>query len=273
MRTLLKLIKWELYKLLVQKKTWIGLLAILGFSMLIAFSFNMMSNLDDFQGMSEFHPLTFGVFMIQDMLGLILPIFLIIALTSMLTTDYIDGTMKMLLIRPFTRAKIFFAKYITAYIYVLLFLTFSYVIGVGAGFIFFDSSAPLIGGAILGETFDITTGTYVLRSIGYVLFNSLVFISLIGFVSLFATLIDSAAAVNGFVIVFILFSGILTQIPIDFLEYIYNSTFLTLGTTIFWSDYTLAWADVKLPLILAAAYTVIFTSLAYFRFKKRDILL
>lgn len=273
MRILLKVIKWELYKLLVQKKTIVGAIIILGFGIIFGFAFRMMSNNEALSEMGNFnfHPLTYAVVIVADILNLILPVFCILAISNMFTSDYSDGTMKMLLIRPLSRTKVFFAKYITAFIYVVIILLYTYIVGLASGFVFFDSSNPLFEFSRGGGTIDISYLAYIGKTFTFIGLTSLVFLSLVAMATMISTFFDSAAAVNGFAIVFIVLSGILSQLPVKFTEYIFNSSYLIVGYSIAWTDYD--WSDISKTIYLLLAYTLVFTIAGYFRFKKRDMVL
>lgn len=272
MRILLKVIKWELYKLLVQKKTLVGAIIILGFGILFGFAFRMMANNESMAefGNFDFHPLTFAVVVLTDNLNLILPIFTILAISNMFSSDYSDGTMKMLLIRPINRSKIFFAKYITAFVYVLIILLFTYAVGLASGFVFFDSANQLRS-LVGGEATEISQMAYIGKTFMFMGITSIVFLSLIAMATMLATLIDSAAAVNGFAIAFVVLSGVLSQIPVKFVEYIYNKNYLLVGHIITWTEFQ--WSDINKSIYLLIGYTIVFTLLGYFRFKKRDMVL
>jgi ABC-2 type transport system permease protein len=138
--TLLRLIRWELFKLARQRSSYVGFVVCLGFAivMMIGFGFSQWRYLNSYRGL-PFDPMElingpfFAHFSLQIGFVSILPLFAATIGGSQIAGEARDGTLRALLVRPPSRAAVYAAKTIATWIwlqFVVCFLVaFSLLVG------------------------------------------------------------------------------------------------------------------------------------------------
>lgn len=128
------LIKNEVYKMFKTKK-------ILVF-MLVIFVYNFLPSLEQVMGTIDqaeviINGQTTAFYMLNFMISNIFPIFIIISLADMITGEYTNGTLKLALLHPVSRAKLLTAKMIALTLVLFCILVFSLVLSYAMGTLIF----------------------------------------------------------------------------------------------------------------------------------------
>ncbi|WP_285769451.1 ABC transporter permease subunit [Peribacillus sp. SI8-4] len=203
-------------------------------------------------------------------------LFAVIVCSSMVSSEFSDGTIKQLLIRPYKRWKILLSKYITSLLFAALLLVsliiFSYLIGI----IFFGNgsySDKMLDPAAFGSFSTVVVGSYFFDMIVYWIPGFLV-ITTIAF--MLSTLFKNQALAVG-ISIFILFaSSTLNMVIQSFIgkyEWLKFILFPHLdlrgyisGTMEMFDGATLGFSIGVLSI-----YYLIFLALTFFFFQKKDI--
>ncbi|OIJ15210.1 hypothetical protein BKP35_05015 [Anaerobacillus arseniciselenatis] len=124
------LIKNELLKqLLGGKKIYIFMAAIVFFNLLGVFELNFV----DIE--YTINAQNYSLYMLATVVLYVLPFYVILVMTDMITTEYVQGTLKDTLLHPVKRSSILASKLIALFILIVGFITFSlvtnYIFGVG----------------------------------------------------------------------------------------------------------------------------------------------
>lgn len=129
--TLLRLVRWELYKLARQRSSYVGFVLCLGFAivMMVGFGFSKWRYLKSYQGL-PFDPMTlingpfFAHFSLQIGFVSILPLLAATLGGSQIAGEAKDGTLRALLVRPPSRALVYTAKTIATWVWLQLLVCF-----------------------------------------------------------------------------------------------------------------------------------------------------
>ncbi|MFE3975310.1 MULTISPECIES: ABC transporter permease [unclassified Peribacillus] len=203
-------------------------------------------------------------------------LFVVIVCSSLVSSEFSDGTIKQLLIRPYKRWKILLSKYITSLLFAALLLAslliFSYLIGI----IFFGNgsySDKIMDPGSFGEFSTVVVGEYFVDMIVYWIPGFLV-ITTIAF--MLSTLFKNQALAVG-ISIFILFaSSTLNMVIQSFIgkyEWLKFVLFPHLdlrgyisGTMEMFDGATLGFS-----MSVLGIYYLIFLALTFFFFQKKDI--
>lgn len=202
-------------------------------------------------------------------------LFVVIVCSSLVSSEFSDGTIKQLLIRPYKRWKILLSKYITSLLFAALLLVsllvFSYVVGL----LFFGSgsySDKIMDPTSFGFN-PVSVGEYVVNMMVYWIPGFLV-ITAVAF--MLSTLFKSQALAVG-ISIFILFaSSTLTTIIQSFIEkneWLKFVLFPHLDLRGYVSEMIPMFEGASLGFSLAvlAVYYLLFLALTFFFFQKKDI--
>ena len=202
-------------------------------------------------------------------------LFVVIVCSSLVSSEFSDGTIKQLLIRPYKRWKILLSKYITSLLFAALLLVsllvFSYVVGL----IFFGSgsySDKIMDPTSFGFN-PVSVGEYVVEMMVYWIPGFLV-ITAVAF--MLSTLFKSQALAVG-ISIFILFaSSTLTTIIQSFIEeneWLKFVLFPHLDLRGYVSEMIPMFEGASLGFSLGvlAVYYLLFLALTFFFFQKKDI--
>ncbi|QNG60467.1 ABC transporter permease [Metabacillus idriensis] len=253
---MMKLIKNEHMKLILQKSSMILFIAVAVISILMAVvTKRMMSGAGVGENVLGYLSFSTGFLFI-------LPFFALVIAGSIVANEFNWGTIKFLLIRPAVRTKVLLAKYITALLFGIYFL------------IFFFAAAILLGLLLFG-TAGAANDTAFIKSIGL---NYLTVLIEIIMMSTFAFMISSVFRNSSLAIglsIFITFSGktfvqLLAHYNLEWGKYIlFAHTNLSQhlegnrplfeGTTMVYSTFVLC------------IYLCLFLAASWFAFTKRDV--
>ncbi|MCK9862247.1 ABC transporter permease [Paenibacillus sp. ATY16] len=199
----------------------------------------------------------------------LITVFTIIIASSGVADEFTSGTIKLLLIRPWTRSKILLSKYIAVLLYalgmVIVMLLFTVVLNI----ILFDASdnaaadivSPLVSGSIAAYLVKYALLKYV----------SLIVTTTLAF--MLATVSRSGALAIGLSLFLILgvnsFTPLLAALKYKWADYI---LFIHLDLTQYLNDTPLRdGSTMGFSIAVLAVYYAIFVALAWYVFKKRDV--
>jgi|GEM_PF-949971 len=202
---------------------------------------------------------------------MIIALFLIIACSAAVAGEFSEGTMKMMITRPFHRAEILTAKMIAILTYgVMLFIETLVVVFISSG-LFYGFHNP-------GSNELLWTGSQILSIPGFLkmfIVYGLEFLTTIVYVIfalMLATLSRSRAMATGFSLFLLLVGGSLLSllaIFFDWGKYILFTVTSFSGFIV--SGSSIVGTSLSFALILSLIYSAVFLFVAYFTFEKRDI--
>lgn len=282
-------IKWELAKLLRQKKTYIAVLFIAGFILLLGFSYRLLQQLEGTSEIFYLHPLTFVPTVLTSVSFLVI-LFMILAVVEMFAGEYNSGTLKMTLLCPVKRSTVFWGKMIAVWLFVLLLLAATVLISLAVGYIFLDSSIPLqLIVQTEGVTVEIGPGGEIPTPTGLnvkafnspaeifaslaplMLLASLPVMAFAAIVAILAVLLNSAAAV--YVVALSLHLVVLDLLAylLELEQYILSSTHFNLPQLIMYTDKP--WSEMAAPFAVLLAYLALGILIGTWLFRRKQILL
>ncbi|MGG4266979.1 ABC transporter permease [Peribacillus simplex] len=203
-------------------------------------------------------------------------LFVVIVCSSLVSSEFSDGTIKQLLIRPYKRWKILLSKYITSLLFAALLLSslviFSYLIGI----IFFGNgsySDKILDPSAFGEFKPVVVGSYFVDMMVYWIPGFLV-ITTIAF--MLSTLFKNQALAVG-ISIFILFASsplnMVIQSFIGKYEWLKFVLFPHLDLRVYISGPMEMFdgATLGFSMGVLGIYYLIFLALTFFFFQKKDI--
>lgn len=201
-------------------------------------------------------------------LMIVVTLFTVIIAAGIVSTEFSTGTIKMLLTRPVTRAKVLTSKLITVFIYGLLLYAFTLVLSYLTGFIMFDNAENVNLVIENGQVVEQSISTDIYKTAIYSFSDfimSILFAFMIGSVfrssSLAIGLTMGISFLGGMLVLFLSRYEIVKYIWIthsDLTQYL-TGNFIVDGITM------------PLSLSVLAIYAIIFLLVSYFVFMKRDI--
>lgn len=200
---------------------------------------------------------------------MLITVFAIIIASSGVADEFTSGTIKLLLIRPWSRSKVLLSKYIAVLLYalgmVVVMLIFTVIINMIV-FGFADETAaevisPLVSGSIVAYLLKYSLLKYV----------SLVVTTTLAF--MLATVSRSGALAIGLSLFLILgvnsFTVLLASIKYKWADYI---LFIHLDLTQYLNDTPMRdGMTMGFSVLVLAIYYAVFVALAWYVFKKRDV--
>lgn len=209
---------------------------------------------------------------VQDSVGFIsiLSLLTIIVAAGIVANEFRWGTIKLLLIRPITRAKILLSKYLSILIFALVLLIF-YVIAswiVGALFFGFDGLNPKVAMFVDGKVvYDSIVGQSLV-DYGYKLVN---LVMMTTFAFMISTVFRNSSLAIG-IAIFLMMAG--TSILAFIYKYNWAKYVLFANTDL--TQYTTGMPIVKgmtlqFSIIVLLVYYAVFLVASWFAFTKRDV--
>lgn len=256
---MIKIMINEINKLLSQKKTYIfvGIIILISF---INLTFAVVSN--SYFASSSYGQ-TFPLILFDSIATLVLPMFVIIFIVNLVTDEYVDGSLKLPLLRKVSRNQLLLGKLCALGVILLIFMFVLLILGYSFGIIFFG----------WGESFFMK-GKYYSSVAGITLTLSTYLISLLANVSfgtiilLFALLINNSASVAGIGMGVLLSSLIMDYMvppaaPYMISNYFNSYRLLIEGVT---------FEKLLLMLLVIVGYGLLFYGMSLALFKRKDIL-
>ncbi len=270
----MRLLWLEMVKLRHQKRTWIGLaaLAILPIIMTVAF---YLSSGEQSEGANAgitallMHAARNGVVMpLATLVGLstfLLPLAASMVGAFLIAGEAETGTIKTILVRPVRRGSLLMAKWTVAALYLLLALVVIDAVSVASGSIAFGTRPLLMPGGVfgVGETVGKTALAYLMTLAAMTCVVSLAL--------LFSTMTNSSLTAAVVSLVAVIAVQILTSFAFfDFLRPWVFTTYFTSWTDLFVRPMPVD--HILQALGCFVSYSTVFTLLAWWRFRRRDIL-
>jgi ABC-2 type transport system permease protein len=213
-------------------------------------------------------------------IGLLLPLLIVTLSADLVSSEWGEGTIKLLLTRPVPRYKILLSKFVTLFLFVSLTVVASAVISAGIGGIFFGWSGwemPVATGfrIVQGQldtshAFNVPQWEYILESYGLGFVVALV----VGIVTcMVSVLVRSTAAAMGIMLAAIIGGNILANLSTSWtaIKYLFV---VNLNLTGYLSGQSPPIEGMTLPFSLAVLLltAVVATGIAFWVFVRRDVL-
>jgi ABC-2 type transport system permease protein len=274
----MRLLWLEMVKMRYQKRTWIGLIALGLVPIIMTLAFYLSHDVHPGARQGSGTDLT-PIFMALARNGVVMPIVALTGLTAFLfplaasmvgaftiAGEAETGTLKTVLVRPIRRGSLLGSKWTVGVLYLLLASIVVGVIALIAGTIAFGTRPMLMPTGLYstGHTLWLTALAYL-----FVLFGMTCILSL---ALLFSTMTNSSltAAIVSLVLV------IVVEILISFSYFDWLAPYVFPKYFASWTDLFMSpvptW-DIGKALICFGSYTLLFTGLAWWRFRRRDILI
>lgn len=204
-------------------------------------------------GIMPFSGTVFPVTVLSMFVNTILPLFTALVAIDIFSGEFSQNTMKIAMLRPVTRLKLFSAKIAAIAFFVLANLIFVLILSLLTGLVFKSASASFTGVIMVLWSYVVT------------LFPVMALALVIVFLS---NLLKNGTAVFFLsVIVFIVFKGLGIAFPR------YSSFFITsmLDWYDLWSIYPLPVFQILREFLIIAGYAIMFFTAGYYLFDKKDM--
>lgn len=277
---MLRLIKLELYKIFTRPRTYIGFGALI--FIVLAFQISMffqgksivsfiLDNLENtFQMVGNIINANLVTYILLNGLIIHIPILICLVTGDIISGEASSGTIRILLQKPHSRIKIYFAKVITSIIYTILLLVvfglFSYILGY-----FMFGFGDLV---VVKQGISIFNQNDLFWRFSYAFFigtiSMLVVTSLSIMISAFTT--NSIVPIVGTIAVIIVLN-VLTVLGYTVFEPILPYIFTTHFNR--WQllfEYDLNYYEISQTFIVQSLYIIIFLTIGLIHFKNKDIL-
>ena len=258
---MLRVIKFELYKLFASRKVLVTFLVLMGISLMLAVGINVMNS------MEEAHKLhmdgqIFPVFLLTNLTDTILPIMLVVLLVGLIADEYRDGTLKLPLLRPISRGELLLGKMAAAVVMVVVLMAVTLVGGYAAGTLVFGWEQEVIIGEqmFMVESVTQVLGFYLLTMIPFIAYAFIILF----FSMMFANSGVAIGAAIGVHFMLLFTRGFFEKLQPAILNTYYYMGGLALAA--------LDWQELLGNLAVISAYILVFTVINYITFKKKDIL-
>lgn len=200
-------------------------------------------------------------------------IMLVIICSGLMSREHQQGTIKLLLIRPASRMKIFFSKYLFLIIASIIFLIYTYAVAAIIG-LFTTKMNPTAQIAVQGEKGYKIVNAYEL--LGQQLFANLIFILTFAIVAYALSVIfKNTAVAQGVTIALMMFGGLILsfiQNKIKFIEYLWPANW---DLAQYLPNNPAPLPDKDLSFAFSLTYDIVMivlvTAIAAWIFNKRDV--
>lgn len=176
------------------------------------------------------------------------------------------GTMKTWLVRPVSRGAVLFSKWFVAVAYVFVAMAIVGVVGGLAGWVVFGAH-PLV--TLSGATVSVPHGIWLIVLTYLLIFLEMIVI--VSFAVLISALTDSSlTAAVGSLVIMLIMAALIAFSYFDFLK-----PYLFVSRTEAWMNLfrtPIHWTPIRDAVITYTAYTVGLMALAWFFFRRKDIL-
>ena len=194
-------------------------------------------------------------------------LFTIIASAGIVASEFSQGTIKMLLSRPVKRWKILTSKYLTILLFGLVLTVLVYLFTIISAFIFFPSAE---GNSIIWSGADLELSAIWGKSL-YMMFLSLMNVFMI---STFAFMVGSVFRSTSLAVglsIFLFFTGTMIVVFLEKFE-IAKYIFFAHDLTQYEIGYKLIDSNtMPFSVVIVSIYVILFLTISYFTFSKRDV--
>lgn len=256
---MIKIMINEVNKMLSQKKTYV----FIGIIILVSFINLTLAVVTKSYFDSSSYGQTFPLVLFDSISTLFLPVFVILYVVTLVTDEYVDGSLKLPLLRKVSRNQLLLGKICSLAVILLIFMLVQLILGYSFGMMFFGWGE---GFFIKGKSYSsaagisITVVTYIISLLSNVSFGTIIL--------LFALLINNSASVAG-IGIGVLFSSLLVDYmipaaaPYMISSYFNSYRLLVEGITL---------EKFMIMLLVIVGYGLLFYGLSLIIFKKKDIL-
>tara|TARA_B100001093_G_scaffold516615_1_gene595828 strand:+ start:448 stop:1284 length:837 start_codon:yes stop_codon:yes gene_type:complete len=277
---MIRLINIELYKVFKRPRTYIGFLAIfvtvaaIQLAMyfegeeLIALAIQNLEN--DFRLEGKIINVNLMTYILLNSLIIHIPILICLVTGDTIAGEASSGTLRMILLRPFSRTQIYLAKTITGFIYTISLILFLAIMTYGMGYLLFGSGDLIVlrrGVTVLGSD-DVMWRFFFAFCTGAL--SMLVVASLSMMISSFVT--NAIGPIVGTISIIIALNIIFTLgAPLfkDIIPYVFTSHFVKWQ---YFFDFSLNMPALKTSIIVQICYIIIFSAVGIWNFNRKDIL-
>ncbi len=277
---MIKLIQLELLKIIKRPRTYIGFIAIfiivgalqsaMYFEGESLIAIGIQNLRDDFRLEGKIINVNLMTYILLNSLIVQIPILICLVTGDAIAGEASSGTLRLILQRPYSRAKIYIAKSITGFIYTLSLLLFLALMTYGLGYVLFGSGDLIVlrrGVHVFSEN-DVWWRFILAFGLG--LLSMLVVASLSLMISSFVN--NSIGPIVGTIAILIALNIIFTLgAPLfkSILPYIFTTHFIK------WQylfDYDLNVPAIQLSVVVQLGYIILFNAIGIINFKRKDIL-
>lgn len=270
----------ELFKIITKPRSYLGFIAITAIVFLILLAlysggteyidFILGTFRDSFEIEGKILSGNLVAFIVLQMLVVQMPLLVAFVTGDIISGEMADGTFRMLASKPINRSTIFFSKYFASSIYTFLLVIWLGLLSLGGGFLLFGSGDMIVlkteGIVILreGDIWYRFTGAF------FIAFFSLMLVSSLAFCV-------SAFSINSITPIVICMALIIISTTIGALEvelFDYIRPFLFTTHMIVWRnvfDDIIPTQTILVSLTVVLAYIIMFVSIAWIHFKRKDI--
>ncbi len=200
----------------------------------------------------------------------LISLFTIIVAASIIANEFKWGTIKLLLIRPISRAKILFSKYVSVLVFALTMLVFLYIFSfiIGAMLFGIDSLSQTYlyqqsGEFIESPIFQHTISLYLLKSVNLLMMASFAFM-------ISAVFRNSSLSIG--VAIFLMMSGSTLVVFVASKEWAKYILFANTDLTVFFEGTPIIdGLTLAFSVSVLVVYFIVFLGLSWFFFTKRDV--
>ena len=277
MRTLLKI---ELYKILKRPRTYIGFGAILLIVLALEFAFFaegetliglVFQNLSSvFRLEGQIITVNFLTYMLLNVLIIHVPILICLVTGDIISGESANGSLRLLMQRPYSRVKIYMAKWLAGVIYTIALVLFLGLVSYLLGYALFGDGDLIVfrRGIHVFEADDVVWRFF--GAFGMGILSMMVIASLSIMISSFTN--NSIGPIVGTIAVLIVLN-IISTVAANALQPILPYIFTT--HVIKWQyffDTNLDWGSIRMGIFVQTFYIVLFTTIGLINFKRKDIL-
>lgn len=221
------------------------------------------------EGIKPIQPGTFWGFMKDsEMLFSFILLFAIIIASGIMASEFSSGTIKLLTIRPVSRGKILWSKYVTTIVMSFSFMVLLIILSALAGILFFPYEGAQSFIVSQGDVVAVSPIVTIAQSYAYSFVSVIIFITIAFMISVIFR--SNAMAVG--ITMFTLFTApaaIMFFMKYDWVKYI---LFTHSDFSQYLSGYlTIPENEPVFSIIVIALYVIVFNVITYFTFTKRDI--
>ncbi|MBP1156862.1 MULTISPECIES: ABC transporter permease [unclassified Paenibacillus] len=254
MSSFVRLVQNEHMKIYTRLRTWVmlAILALAVITMGVLMKYVLEAGMD--------HVLQFMVF--ASSLTSLVTIFTVIVAGDIVAAEFTWGTIKLLLIRPSSRGKILWSKYVTVLLFIVTLLLVLLIVSYFTGLLLFG-----VGGIVLpDETISSILKTYGLKSIQIVMTATLAF--------MISTVFRSSSLAIGLSIFLMLTSmptmAVLVQLRYTWVKYVLFAN-TDLSPYVLGGNPLVPGMTLGFSVTVLLAYWIVFYAVSWLLFTKRDV--
>lgn len=274
------LLKIELYKILKRPRTYIGFGAILLIVLALEFAFFaegetliglVFQNLDSvFRMEGKIISVNFLTYMLLNVLIIHVPILICLVTGDIISGESANGSLRLLMQRPYSRIKIYMAKWFAGIIYTIALVLFLGLVSYTLGYLLFGDGDLIVfrRGVHVFEADDVQWR--FIYAFGMGILSMMVVASLSIMISSFTN--NSIGPIVGTIAILIvlnIISTVAANVLQPVLPYLFTTHFIKWQ---YFFDTSVDWGAIRTAGIVQAAYIVLFTTIGLINFKRKDIL-